>query len=86
MAPRQEREARKRLALREGAAAEGKVILPRADKVTVRELAGDLTAEYAANGRRSAERLASSLSHLLPALGDRRAVQVTSSDVTHYKT
>jgi hypothetical protein len=35
------------------------VILPRADKITIRELAGDLTAEYAANGQRSAERLAS---------------------------
>jgi integrase len=79
-----EREARKLLALREGAAAEGKVILPRADKVTVRELADDLTAEYAANGRRSAERLAGSLSHLLPVLGDRRAVQLTSADVTRY--
>jgi hypothetical protein len=79
-----QQEARKLLRLREGAAAEGKVILPRADKVTIRELAGDLTAEYAANGRRSAERLRSSLLHLLPALGDRRAVQLTSADVTRY--
>ena len=30
---------------------------PRADRVTIKELADDLKAEYAANGRRSAERL-----------------------------
>ena len=79
-----EKEAKKLLALREGAAAEGKVILPRADKVTIRELADDLTAEYAANGRRSADRLEFSLAHLLPVLGDRRAVQLTSAEITRY--
>jgi integrase len=79
-----EKEAKKLLALREGAAAQGKVILPRADKVTVRELADDLKAEYAANGRRSADRLEFSLAHLLPALGDRRAVALTTAEVTAY--
>jgi hypothetical protein len=58
--------------------------LPRADKVTIRDLADDLVAEYAANARRSADRLAGSLGHLLPALGDRRAVQLTSAEVTAY--
>jgi integrase len=77
-------EAKRLLRLREGAAAEGKVILPRADKVTVRELADDLTAEYAANARQSADRLEFSLAHLLPVLGDRRAVQLTSAEVTRY--
>ena len=79
-------EARKLLRVREGAAAEGKVILPRADKVTIRELADDLKAEYAANGRRSADRLEFSPAHLLPVFGDRRAAQVTSADITRYKT
>jgi hypothetical protein len=79
-----EKQARKLLAVREGAAAEGKVILPRADKVTVRELADDLKAEYAAKRRRSADRLEFSLAHLLPVLGDRRAVQLTSAEITKY--
>jgi integrase len=79
-----EKEAKRLLALREGAAAEGKVILPRGDKITVRELADDLKAEYAANGRRSADRLEFSLAHLLPVLGDRRAAQLTSAEITKY--
>jgi hypothetical protein len=76
--------ARKLLRVREGAAAEGKIILPRADKITIRELADDLKAEYAANGRRSADRLEFSLAHLLPVLGDRRAVQLTSAEIIRY--
>jgi integrase len=79
-----EKEAKKLLRLREGAAAEGKVILPRADKISIGELADDLKAEYAANGRRSADRLEFSLAHLLPVLGDRRAVQLTSAEITRY--
>jgi hypothetical protein len=48
-------EAKRLLKLREGAAAEGKTIIPRADKVTINALAEDLRAEYKSNGRRSAE-------------------------------
>ena len=79
-----EAEARRQLKRLEGAAVEGKVIAPRADKVTVRELADDLVAEYAANARRSAERLTFSLAHLLPALGHQKAVSLTSAHVTAY--
>jgi integrase len=79
-----EAEARRQLKRLEGAAVEGKVIAPRADKVTVRELADDLVAEYAANARGSAERLTFSLAHLLPALGHQKAVSLTSAHVTAY--
>jgi integrase len=80
-----EQEARRLLKQREGAAAEGRVILPRADRVTIAGLAENLTADYLANGRRSADRLKFSLAHLLPFFGARRAVQVSSADVTAYR-
>jgi hypothetical protein len=70
-----EQEARRALKQREGAAVEGRVILPRADRVTIAELAETLKADYKANGRRSADRLAFSLAHVLPFFGARRAIQ-----------
>src|SRR5262249_39522575 len=69
-----EQEARRLLKQREGAAVEGRVIVPRADRVTVAELAETLKADYKANGRRSADRLGFSLAHLLPYFGPRRAM------------
>jgi integrase len=80
-----EQEARRLLKQREGAAVEGRVVVPRVDRVTIAELAENLKADYKANGRRSADRLGFSLAHLLPALGPRRAIQVTSADVTTYR-
>jgi integrase len=80
-----QQEARRLLRLREGAAEEGKVTLPRADKVTVRELTDDLKTEYAANGRKSGDRLEFSLAHLLPVFGDRRALRVVPADIEAYK-
>jgi hypothetical protein len=70
---------------REGAAVEGRVIFPRADKVTVAELAQALQDDYKANGRRSADRLEFSLAHLLPFCGARRAAQVRRADATAYR-
>ena len=80
-----EQEAKRLLKQREGAAVEGRVIMPRADRVTIAELAENLKADYAANGRRSADRLGFSLDHLLPFFGTRRAVQLRSADVTAYR-
>ena len=60
------------------------MIDPRADKVTIRELADDLKAEYAATGRRSLDRLQFSLAHLLPALGDHRVVRLSTAQITAY--
>jgi hypothetical protein len=48
------------------------------------QLLETLTAEYQANGRRSQDRLAVSLTHLRPALGAARAAHLTSADVTAY--
>ena len=60
-------------------------MIPRASKVTVRDLADHLTNEYAANQRRSGERLRFSLAHLLPVFGVRRAVHVTAAEIDAYK-
>jgi len=80
-----EHEAKRRLRQREGAAVEGRVLIPRSDRVTVAELAQDLVADYKANGRKSADRLGFSLAHLLPVFGPRRAIQITRADVTSYR-
>jgi integrase len=80
-----EQEARRLLKQREGAAVEGRVIVPRVDRVTIAELAENLKADYKANNRRSADRLDFSLAHLLPFFGARRAVQLISADVTAYR-
>jgi integrase len=80
-----ETEARGILRLREGASTEGRVIMPRADKITIAELAEDLKADYKANGRRSADRLEFALAHLLPVFGSRPAMQITNADVTKYR-
>ncbi len=77
-------EAKKILARRMGAAAEGRPILPRADKVKIHKLAEDLVNEYKANQRPSLDRLEYSLKHLLPYFGECRAVQVTPADVNAY--
>ena len=63
---------------------EGRVVVPRADRVTIAELAEHLKADYKANGRKSADRLAFSLAHLLPVFGARKAITLTNADVTAY--
>jgi integrase len=78
-------DAKRLLKLREGRAAEGKPILPRADKVTVGELLDDLLREYEQNGRR-VKRLKFSLAHLRPAFGTRKAMAVRGDDVNTYKS
>ena len=80
-----EQEARRLLKQREGAAVEGRVVVPRADRVTVAELAAHLRADYTAHGRKSVDRLALSLAHLLPVFGARKAITLTSADVTAYR-
>jgi hypothetical protein len=75
--------ARRLLHLREGAAAEGRPIIPRAEGITVDQLLDAVLADYQANGQRL-DRLMISFKHLRPALGARRAVHVKPADVTAY--
>jgi len=80
-----EQEAKCLLKRREGAAEEGRVIIPRADRVTVGVLLDELKQEYETNERRSIERLGFSLARLRPFFGHLRASRLTSADVTRYK-
>jgi integrase len=80
-----DQEARRLLKQREGAAVEGRVIMPRSDRVTVAELAEGLKADYRANGRRSLRRLDLTLAHLLPVFGPKRAMHLTGDEVTAYR-
>jgi integrase len=66
-------------------APEGRVVVPRADRVTIAELAENLKADYQANGRKSVDRLEFSLAHLLPVFGPRKAIALTNADVTAYR-
>ncbi len=76
--------AKRFLKTREGAAAAGAPIAPRADRVRVEELLADLENDYRVNGRRSIERLTFSIAHLRPFFGGRRAHHVSPSDVRAY--
>lgn len=76
-------EAKKLLMRREGASVEGRPTSPQATKITVSELFADLVNEYTVNGRRL-DRLQFSLAHLRPVFASRRAMQVTTADVTAY--
>ncbi|MBI2152859.1 MAG: site-specific integrase [Candidatus Rokubacteria bacterium] len=80
-----EGEARRLLRQREGAALEGRAIVPRVERVKVADLAEDLRQDYAANGRRSSERMEFCLEHILAFFGERRAVQVTVADANAYE-
>jgi integrase len=81
-----ETEAKRLLRLREGAAEEGRAIVPRADKVTVGELLDELREEYTANARRSIKRLGFSIARLQPFFGHHRATRLTGADITRYQT
>src|SRR5262245_3043213 len=80
-----EQEAKRVLRRKEGRAEAGQLEAPRANKITVAELAEDLKADYNANGKRSLDRLELALGHVLPFFGGQRALQVTSTRVTEYK-
>jgi integrase len=80
-----EQEARRLLKQREGAAVEGRIITPRVEKITVRELAEGLLCDYRANERKSVERVEDALGHVLPFFGPLPAIQVTSAHVTAYQ-
>src|SRR5215471_10067120 len=58
-----EQEARRLLKQREGAAVEGRVIVPRSDRITVAELAEGLKADYRQNARRSLHKVIGVLAH-----------------------
>ncbi len=79
-----ETEARKLLKLREGAAADGMPVSPRADRLRVDHLLRDLLNDYQVNGRRSLDKAHRCARRLSAAFGARRAVSLTTADVRGY--
>jgi len=77
-------EAKRILKLREGAVAEGKLVSTDANKVTVRDILADLVTDYEVNARRSKDRVELSISHIAPALGDRKASTLGPADIRAY--
>jgi Phage integrase family len=81
--------AKRTLQIKEGAAAEGRPVIPRADKVTIEDLFTTLEEEYTTNQRRSLDRLAilvqASPSRLRRAAG-RAADQRRDHQVHHHPT
>lgn len=75
-------EARDVLKAREGAIADGRPVSPKANRVRFEEAAADLETEYTINGRRTLGHLKRRLRlHVLPALGPRRLIDITASDI-----
>src|SRR5581483_8344062 len=67
-----------------GAIAAGLPAGPDVEKTTFADLAAMLRADYAANGKRSADRAERSLAHLAEAFGQDRAIMLTSDRITAY--
>lgn len=72
-----ETEARKILNTKDGRAASGLPIVPRADRVTYDELAGDLVRHYRTTGERDLNEAGRRLKHLTAFFAGRRAVEIT---------
>ena len=79
-----ETEAKRFLKEREGAVANGRPILPRADKVGFEELAQDFLNDYRVNGKRSIENAERNVRHLAEAFTGRRVVSITTTDIRAY--
>lgn len=78
-------DAKKLLNQRRRAADRGEAIAPKANRVTVAEMAERLRADYEENGQ-DVRTLNSRLQHLLAAFGPRRMASLTIDDVAQYKT
>jgi integrase len=80
-------EARRRLNEKLGAVATGKYTGPAAERVTVRELAEGVVADYRLNGKRSLRELSIRVhKHLLPFLGEKKAHALTTADIREFIT
>lgn len=79
-----ETEARKFLKLREGQVAQGKRVLPRAERLRFEELSEDFLTDYRVNGKRSLDKAERSVKHLARVFAGWRAVDLTTPDVQRY--
>lgn len=79
-----ETEARRFLKQREGAAAEGRPILPRTGRLRIAELLENFVNDYRTNEKRSLDKAIVSARRLSAAFGHRRAVSLTTADIRAY--
>lgn len=80
-----EGEAKHLLKLREGAVARGEAVTPKAGRVKLRELAGDVLTEYKVNKRRSLKDIETRYRlHVLPFFGERRASSISTADINRF--
>ena len=79
-----ENEAKRFLKQREGRAAAGMPILPRADKVRYEEVAKDLRDHYQATGSRNLDEAEARLKHLDAFFAARRVTSIGSAEITAY--
>jgi len=77
-------EARRFLKAREGAAATGQPILPRADRIRYEEVAADLRRHYEATGERNIDEAGARLKHLDAFFRGRRVASIGPADATSY--
>ncbi len=76
--------ARRKLKVKEGRAASGQPMLPRADRITYDELAADLVRHYRTTGERDLSEAGRRLKHLTPFFTGRRAMTITPPVITEY--
>lgn len=62
----------------------GRVVGPQPEKVTFEDMAAMVLDDYRVNGRRSADRVGYSISHLRKAFGHDRAVDITTDRISRY--
>jgi integrase len=79
-----EREARRRLKVREGRVAMGQPVLPRVDRIRYEEIAKDLRLHYETTGKRNCHEAEHRLKHLDAFFAGSRVANLSAADVTTY--
>jgi integrase len=77
-------EAKRLLKLREGQVAQGKRVIPRAERLRFEDLAAGFLADYQINGKRSLDKANVSVKRLQKAFAGWRASRITTADVQRY--
>src|SRR5262245_25978605 len=79
-----ETEAKRFLKFREGQVAQGKRVMPQAERLRFENLADDFLADYRINGKRSLDKAERSVRHLHHFFGAMRAREITTDKVRAY--
>jgi integrase len=84
MGAEKETDAKRFLKLREGQVAQGKRVVPRAERICFEELAADFLTDYQINGKRSLDKAKVSVRRLGGLFAGWRAARITTADVQQY--